>query len=57
VISRLQTALNAAGYDAGSADGIMGKRTMDAVKRYQRDNNLPSGQLTLGVLEKLNVSL
>lgn len=57
VISRLQTALNAAGYDAGTADGIMGKRTLDAVKRYQRDNNLASGQLTLRVLEKLNVTL
>lgn len=57
VIGRLQSALNAAGYDAGAADGIMGKRTLQAVKSYQRDNNLASGQLTLQVLEKLDVTL
>lgn len=57
VVARLQRALNKAGYDAGAADGIMGNRTVAAVKKYQRDNNLASGQLTLQVLEKLNVTL
>lgn len=57
VVARLQTALNGAGYEAGDADGIMGNKTIAAVKEYQRDNKLASGQLTLKVLEKLNVSL
>lgn len=57
VVARLQTALNGAGYDAGDADGIMGNRTVAAVKKYQADNKLASGQLTLQVLEKLNVTL
>lgn len=57
VIGRLQAALNEAGYSAGLADGIMGNRTLEAVKSYQRDNNLPSGQLTLQVLDKLDVTL
>lgn len=57
VVSRLQAALNEAGYDAGSPDGILGNRTLAAVKKYQRDNNMASGQLTLKVLEALGVQL
>ena len=57
VISRLQKALNSKGYDAGSADGILGNQTLDAVKKYQRDNNMASGQLTIKVLDDLGVSL
>ncbi len=57
VIKRLQSALNEAGYDAGTPDGVLGGRTMDAVKKFQRDNNLASGQLTMKVLDKLGVSL
>ena len=57
LVSRLQNALNTAGYDAGPADGILGNQTLGAVKSYQKDNKMPSGQLTLGVLNKLNVTL
>lgn len=57
VVSRLQTALNEAGYDAGVADGILGNRTLLAVKKFQSDNDMASGQLTLKVLEKLKVML
>ena len=57
LVSRLQNALNSAGYDAGPADGILGNQTIAAVRSYQKDNNMPSGQLTLGVLEKLDVTL
>ena len=34
-VTRLQTALNALGYDAGTADGIFGKKTENALKAYQ----------------------
>lgn len=56
LIRRVQIALNTAGYEAGTADGILGNQTLAAVKKYQRDNSMASGQLTLGVLESLNVS-
>lgn len=57
VVSRLQMALNDNGYDAGSPDGVLGSQTMSAVESYQKDNGLPSGQLTITVLEQLGVEL
>lgn len=36
----LQETLNAAGYDCGSADGIFGKRTKEAVKAFQQAHGL-----------------
>ncbi len=57
LISRLQRALNEAGYSAGSVDGVLGGQTMSAVNKYQLDNGLASGQLTIATLEKLGVSL
>tara|TARA_R110001592_G_scaffold363396_2_gene687764 strand:- start:195988 stop:197067 length:1080 start_codon:yes stop_codon:yes gene_type:complete len=57
LVARLQKALNTAGYNAGPADGILGNDTLAALKAYQRANNMPGGQLTLGVLDQLNVTL
>ncbi|MFH0839234.1 MAG: peptidoglycan-binding protein [Candidatus Omnitrophota bacterium] len=37
---KVQRALKNAGYDAGPIDGKMGKKTKDAIKDFQRDNNL-----------------
>ena len=40
----IQTALLALGYPIGVADGAMGKKTIDAIRAFQRKNNLvPSG--------------
>ena len=41
-VKEVQKALQAAGYDVGSAgaDGIYGKKTAAAVKQYQKDNGL-----------------
>lgn len=36
----IQTALKNAGYDPGKIDGRMGKQTRDAVKAFQKANNL-----------------
>ena len=36
----LQKKLNALGYDCGNADGIFGKKTLTAVKAYQKDKKL-----------------
>jgi len=37
----IQIALKNAGYDPGVIDGQMGKSTIDAVKAFQKANNLP----------------
>ena len=39
-VTRLQTALNAQGYDCGAADGIFGAKTETAVRNFQRDHSL-----------------
>ncbi|NZA02004.1 peptidoglycan-binding protein [Ottowia beijingensis] len=41
-----QTRLNGMGYDAGPADGVVGRRTAAALRAFQRDHGLPdSGRL------------
>lgn len=57
VIADLQTALNAAGYKVGPADGIYGAATMQAVEAFQATKGLPQGGLTYETLEALGVSL
>ena len=45
-VKSIQNVLNNLGYDAGPADGIMGPKTREAIKLYQRDHDLPvTGQL------------
>ena len=39
-VTRLQTAINAQGYDCGAADGIFGAATEKAVRAFQKDNGL-----------------
>lgn len=39
-VTKLQTALNALGYDCGTADGIFGAKTEAAVRAFQADNGL-----------------
>jgi hypothetical protein len=55
-VKKLQNALVAAGYDVGKtgADGVYGKNTAAAVKKYQKDNGLSvdgiAGPNTMGAL-------
>jgi len=37
---QIQMALRNAGYNPGSIDGRMGRQTKDAIKAFQKDNNL-----------------
>ena len=37
---RLQERLTAAGYDAGTPDGVLGKKTEAAISAYQRANGM-----------------
>lgn len=39
-VKKVQKALNDLGYDCGKADGICGKKTQKALKKYQKDNGL-----------------
>lgn len=55
VIRHLQTALRDTGYNPGPIDGVIGVKTMAAVKAYQRANHLAVGQLTLETLRGLKV--
>ncbi|MEW5839025.1 MAG: peptidoglycan-binding domain-containing protein [Pseudomonadota bacterium] len=53
LIKQLQNALNNAGHASGEADGKLGKKTLQAVFAYQREQGLASGALTLETLHKL----
>lgn len=55
VIRKLQSALRSAGYSPGAVDGVLGRQTMAAVTRYQRDNGMAGGKLTMESLRKLGV--
>jgi len=57
IISKLQTALNEKGYNAGEADGILGRGTRRALDQFQRDNALATGGITYETLKALGISL
>ena len=57
IMTDLQNALKAAGFDPGPADGQIGARTMRAVDDYQRANGMERGGLTLTTLEALGVKI
>lgn len=53
-IREAQRILNALGYGAGAADGVVGPRTRSAIANYQSRNGLEqTGQLTSGLLRNL----
>ena len=56
-ITKIQKALLAKGYDIGPAgvDNILGKDTRAALLKYQKDNNLPQGNLNKETLRHLGV--
>jgi hypothetical protein len=56
-IVRVQAALAAKGYYKGKATGVFGRDSMSALVAFQRDNNLPQGELTMDTVHKLNISL
>ena len=56
-VSEIQTLLAERGYDPGPADGIPGRRTAAAIKRYQSDAGLPEdGEPTVGLLARLTAT-
>ena len=55
LIRKVQQALANAGYKPGPADGVSGPRTLAALKSFQQNNNLASGELTKETLRALGV--
>ncbi len=56
-IKSVQTKLKQKGYDVGSADGVMGQKTIQAIRQYQKENNQPvTGNLDPVTLAQLGVS-
>lgn len=56
-VEQLQRELNRAGYEAGPVDGVLGRRTRDAIRAYQRDKGLPvTGQPDQNLLDHVTSS-
>ena len=52
----VQQALAAKGYEPGPPDGVLGWRTRDAIRRYQRGYNLPvTGEVSLDLVNHLRL--
>lgn len=54
-IVEIQKALKARGYDPGPIDDVLGAQTRAALIKYQRDKNLPVGNLNFETLKSLGV--
>ncbi len=52
---KIQQALKDAGVYEGTVDGNFGKGSMKAVEKFQKENGMATGGLTIDVLEKLGV--
>jgi len=57
VVSEIQRSLNTKGYQAGAVDGVLGRGTMDALEKFQEDENLAQGGLTYPTIKALGVKL
>jgi len=55
LVSSVQRSLNDRGYNAGSADGVLGAGTRNALRKFQQDNGLPIGSLNIETLRALGV--
>lgn len=54
-LTSIQQALKLKGYNPGFIDGVFGVQTRSALLAFQKDNNLPEGQLDIETLEALGV--
>ncbi len=57
VVTDIQEALLKKGHNPGPIDGVLGTRTMEAVKSFQKDEGLPEGGLTTATLKELGVKV
>ena len=57
VITDIQKALAAKGYDPGATDGHIGSKTVSAMQKFEADNNLPQGQISIEAVKALGVNI
>jgi hypothetical protein len=57
VIMDIQKALAAKGYDPGAIDGHIGSKTVSAMQKFEADNNLPQGQISIEAVKALGVNI
>ncbi len=55
LVRQLQEALQQKGYPVGSVDGKLGQRTVNAIDKFQHDNELATGLLTYEAMESLGI--
>ena len=56
IVEQVQKRLRELGYDPGPVDGIMGRKTTEAIKSFQTDNSLlVTGELNDATLKKLGI--
>ncbi len=52
-----QRGLKALGYEPGATDGVLGPKTVDAIRAYQADRQLPvDGRASVALVRKLNAT-
>lgn len=57
-VKKVQKKLNKLGYKCGKADGVYGKKTKKAIKKFQKDEGLTvSGSINKVLLKKLKISV
>ena len=57
IITGVQVALQKEGYNAGGADGVIGRQTLLAIDAYQRKKGLATGGLTMETLKSLKIKM
>jgi Putative peptidoglycan binding domain len=55
LVTKVQKALNEKGYNVGTPDGRMGGKTREMLMKYQKENNLPEGNMNKATVESLGV--
>lgn len=57
VVKKVQQALNDKGYDCGEVDGMIGNKTKNSIRKFQKDNNLTvDGMIGKQLKEALDIS-
>lgn len=55
-VKKVQEALNAAGFECGTPDGLAGQKTADSIKAYQAANGLEeNGKIKKELLDSMNI--
>ncbi|MGN6424657.1 MAG: peptidoglycan-binding protein [Asticcacaulis sp.] len=57
VIMSIQRALAARGYQPGAIDGHLGSQTASAMQKFQADQGLPQGQVSVEAVQALGIDL